>query len=72
MKALYVIAFGGLAGGLLGLVPRWSDGIGTSLIAGASIIVASLETQITAQIVVFSLAIAVIRLYPRGLAGSRR
>src|SRR5437762_4809728 len=64
IPAFLSILVGG-AGSLLGAL------LGTSLIAGASTIVASLETQITAQIVVFSLAIAVIRLYPRGLAGRR-
>jgi len=46
--------------------------LGTSLIAGASTVVSSIWTQIVAQVVVFSLAIVVIRLFPGGLTGSRR
>jgi branched-chain amino acid transport system permease protein/urea transport system permease protein len=65
IPAFLSILVGG-AGSLLGAL------LGTSLIAGASTVVASVETQITAQIVVFSLAIAIIRLFPRGLAGNRR
>jgi urea transport system permease protein len=53
---------GSLAGALLG----------TSLIAGSSTAVSSVWTQVLAQIVVFSLAIAVIRLFPQGLLGGRR
>ena len=33
--------------------------------------VSSIWTQITAQIVVFALAIVVIRLFPQGLTGGR-
>ena len=43
--------------------------LGTTLIAGAGTVVSSIWTQITAQIVVFALAIVVIRLFPQGLAG---
>jgi branched-chain amino acid transport system permease protein/urea transport system permease protein len=46
--------------------------LGTSVIAGSSTVVASLWTQVTAQIAVFSLAIVIIRIFPRGLAGGRR
>jgi branched-chain amino acid transport system permease protein/urea transport system permease protein len=46
--------------------------LGSSLIAGASTVVSSLWTQIIAQVVVFSLAIVVIRLFPQGLTGGRR
>src|SRR5438445_715308 len=46
--------------------------LGTTLIAGASTVVASVWTQITAQIVVFALAIVVIRLFPQGITGARR
>jgi urea transport system permease protein len=46
--------------------------LGTSLIAGSSTVVASLWTQVTAQIAVFTLAIVIIRIFPRGLAGGRR
>ena len=46
--------------------------LGTTLIAGAGTVVASVWTQITAQIVVFALAIVVIRLFPQGIIGARR
>ena len=46
--------------------------LGTTLIAGAGTVVASVWTQITAQIVVFALAIVVIRLFPQGITGARR
>lgn len=46
--------------------------LGTSLIAGAQTVVASVWTQVVAQVVVFSLAIVAIRLFPRGLAGTGR
>jgi len=46
--------------------------LGTSVIAGSSTVVASLWTQVVAQIAVFSLAIVIIRMFPRGLAGGRR
>jgi hypothetical protein len=35
-------------------------------------VVASIWTQVVAQIAVFSLAIVIIRIFPRGLAGGRR
>jgi branched-chain amino acid transport system permease protein/urea transport system permease protein len=50
----------------------WGALVGTSLIAGSSTVVASIWTQVLAQIFVFSLAIAVIRLFPQGLARGRR
>jgi branched-chain amino acid transport system permease protein/urea transport system permease protein len=46
--------------------------LGTSLIAGSTTVVSSAWTQIVAQVVVFSLAIVVIGLFPRGLTGGRR
>ncbi len=46
--------------------------LGTSLIAGASTVVASFWSQVTAQIAVFSLAIVIIRMFPQGLTGGRR
>jgi branched-chain amino acid transport system permease protein/urea transport system permease protein len=46
--------------------------LGTSVIAGSSTVVASIWTQIVAQMVVFGLAIVVIRLFPRGLTGGWR
>jgi urea transport system permease protein len=46
--------------------------LGTSLIAGSSTVAASIWTQVVAQIAVFSLAIVIIRIFPRGLAGGRR
>ena len=65
IPAFLSILVGG-AGSLLGAL------LGTSLIAGSSTIVAGLWTQIIAEIVVFSLAIVVIRLFPQGLTGGRR
>ena len=38
--------------------------LGTSVIAGSSTVVASLWTQVVAQIAVFSLAIVIIRVFP--------
>jgi urea transport system permease protein len=46
--------------------------LGTSLIAGSSTVVSSVWTQVAAQIVVFTFAIVVIRLFPNGLSGGRR
>ena len=46
--------------------------LGTTLIAGAGTVVSSIWSQITAQIVVFALAIVVIRLFPQGITGARR
>jgi urea transport system permease protein len=65
IPAFLSILVGG-AGSLVGAL------LGTSLIAGSSTVMSSLETQVIAQIVVFSLAIAVIRIFPQGLAGVRR
>jgi branched-chain amino acid transport system permease protein/urea transport system permease protein len=65
IPAFLSILVGG-AGSLLGAL------LGTSLIAGSSTIVAGVWTQIIAEIVVFSLAIVVIRMFPQGLAGGRR
>jgi branched-chain amino acid transport system permease protein/urea transport system permease protein len=65
IPAFLSILVGG-AGSLLGAL------LGTTLIAGASTVVATFWTQVLAQVVVFSLAIAVIRLFPQGLTGRRR
>jgi urea transport system permease protein len=65
VPAFLAILVGG-AGSLPGAL------LGTSLIAGASTVAASLWTQVVAQITVFSLAILVIRIFPRGLTGGRR
>lgn len=65
VPAFLSILVGG-TGSLLGAL------LGTSLIAGGSTIVSSFWSQIAAQIVVFSLAIVIIRLFPRGLTGGRR
>ncbi len=46
--------------------------LGTSLIAGGTTVVSSVWSQIVAQIVVFSVAIVVIRIFPQGLTGGRR
>jgi len=64
IPAFLSILVGG-AGTLLGPL------LGTALIAGSNTIVASLWTQVVAQIVVFSLAIVVIRAFPQGLTGRR-
>ena len=65
VPAFLSILVGG-TGSLLGAL------LGTSLIAGGSTIVSSFWSQIAAQIVVFSLAIIIIRLFPQGLTGGRR
>jgi urea transport system permease protein len=65
IPAFLSILVGG-AGTLLGAL------LGTTLIAGASTVVSSIWSQIAAQIVVFALAIVVIRLFPQGLTGGRR
>jgi len=65
IPAFLSILVGG-TGSLLGTV------LGTTLIAGAGTVVASVWTQIAAQLVVFGLAIVVIRLFPQGLTGGRR
>lgn len=65
IPAFLSILVGG-AGSLLGAL------LGTTMIAGASTAVASIWTQIAAEIVVFALAIVVIRLFPRGLTGAQR
>jgi len=65
IPAFLSILVGG-SGTLLGAL------LGTTLIAGASTVVSSIWTQIIAQVVVFSVAIVVIRLFPQGLTGSRR
>lgn len=65
IPAFLSILVGG-TGSLLGAL------LGTTLIASAGTVVSSVWTQITAQIVVFGLAIVVIRLFPQGLTGARR
>ena len=65
IPAFLSILVGG-TGSLLGTV------LGTTLIASAGTVVASVWTQIAAQLVVFGLAIVVIRLFPQGLTGGRR
>jgi branched-chain amino acid transport system permease protein/urea transport system permease protein len=45
--------------------------LGTGVIAGATTVVAGIWTQVLAQVVVFSLAIVIIRLFPRGLSAGR-
>jgi branched-chain amino acid transport system permease protein/urea transport system permease protein len=65
IPAFLSILVGG-TGSLLGAL------LGTSLIAGSSTVVSSVWTQVAAQIVVFTLAIVVIRLFPNGLTGGRR
>jgi urea transport system permease protein len=64
IPAFLSILVGG-AGSLLGAL------LGTSLIAGSSTLASSIWTQIVAQVVVFSLAIVVIRIFPRGITGER-
>ena len=65
IPAFLSILVGG-TGSLLGAL------LGTTLIAGSSTVVASVWTQVVAQIVVFALAIVVIRIFPQGLTGGRR
>jgi urea transport system permease protein len=64
IPAFLSILVGG-AGSLLGTL------LGTSLIAGSNTVAASIWTQVVAQVVIFSLAIVVIRLFPQGIAGRR-
>jgi branched-chain amino acid transport system permease protein/urea transport system permease protein len=65
VPAFLSILVGG-AGSLLGAL------LGTTLIAGSDTIVSTYWTQVLAQIVVLSLAIVVIRIFPQGLTGGRR
>lgn len=65
IPAFLAILVGG-TGSLLGAL------LGTTLIASTSTAVSSIWTQIAAQMMVFGLAIVVIRLFPRGLTGARR
>lgn len=64
VPAFLSILVGG-TGTLLGAI------IGTGTIAGTTTFVSTLWTPVAAQIVVFTLAIVVIRLFPRGLTGGR-
>ena len=43
--------------------------MGASVIGGADTLAANLWSPVVAQIVVFVMAIVVIRLFPRGIAG---
>lgn len=65
VPAFLSILVGG-AGSLLGAL------LGTSMIAVSSTVVSVVWTQVIAQIVVFSLAIAIIRAFPQGLTGRQR
>ena len=62
IPAFLSILVGG-AGTLLGAL------LGTTVISGATTIVASIWSQAVAQIAVFGLAIVIIRLFPQGLTG---
>jgi urea transport system permease protein len=44
---------------------------GSAAIAGTSVVVSTFWTEVVAQVMVFTLAIVVIRLFPRGLTGPR-
>lgn len=44
---------------------------GTAAIAGTSVVVSDIWTDVAAQVVVFTFAIIVIRLFPQGLTGRR-
>lgn len=46
--------------------------LGSGIIGTANTVVSSLWTQVAAQIVVFSLAIVLIRMFPEGLTGRKR
>ena len=60
--------------------PSWWAGLGSlggtlagaGLIGGTDTLAANLWSPVVAQIVVFTMAIVMIRLFPRGLAGGRR
>jgi branched-subunit amino acid ABC-type transport system permease component len=45
--------------------------VGTAAISGITTIVSDAWTQVAAQVVVFTMAIIVIRLFPQGLTGRR-
>ena len=64
IPAFLSILIGG-TGSLLGAL------LGASAIASANTVIASLWTQVAAQIAVLSLAIVVIRIFPQGLTGRR-
>jgi urea transport system permease protein len=44
---------------------------GTAAIAGGTVVVSNVWTDVAAQVVVFTFAIIIIRLFPRGLTGRR-
>jgi urea transport system permease protein len=64
IPAFLSILVGG-AGSMLGAV------VGTATIAGANTVIASIWTQVSAQIAVFALAIVLIRIFPTGIMGRR-
>jgi urea transport system permease protein len=45
--------------------------VGTAAISGTTTIVSDVWTQVAAQVVVFTMAIVVIRLFPQGITGRR-
>ena len=45
--------------------------MGTAAISGTTTIVSDVWTQVAAQVVVFTMAIVVIRLFPQGITGRR-
>jgi urea transport system permease protein len=65
IPAFLSIVVGG-PGSLVGAI------VGTSIISGATTIVSDLWSQVVAQVIVFTLAIVIIRLYPQGIIGQRR
>ena len=46
--------------------------VGATIIGGTDTVAANLLSPVLAQIIVFTMAIVVIRLFPRGIVGSRR
>jgi branched-chain amino acid transport system permease protein/urea transport system permease protein len=64
IPAFLSILVGG-TGTLLGAV------VGTAAISGTTTIVANTWSQVVAQIVVFTMAIIVIRLFPQGIMARR-
>jgi urea transport system permease protein len=44
---------------------------GTAVISSTSVLVSDVWTQVVAQVVVFTLAILVIRFFPQGITGRR-
>ena len=56
---------GALVGALAGTL------VGASVIGGTDTLAANIWSPVIAQIIVFSMAIVVIRLFPRGIVGGR-